>query len=166
MKTILIAETSRGIGRATALLFFEKDGNVAGACRPGDCGIARPAFTILDLTPEDETTTKKLARFLSARKVKIDILLNNTGALLASKDLPTVKFWVVEERVSVAWQKECSYYMPRSPRTFIQTSPSMFSPSPWGPAPQKSSTGEFSIMLRPSVFSSTSQTSACCCAFA
>jgi NAD(P)-dependent dehydrogenase (short-subunit alcohol dehydrogenase family) len=84
-KTVLITGSSSGIGRATALYFYERGWNVAATMRsPGKAGWL-PENGRLIAPPLDVTDTRSIRKAIDAtieRFSAIDVLVNNAGYAL------------------------------------------------------------------------------------
>lgn len=75
---IVITGTSRGIGKALAKHFLDKNDTVIG-CSRGEASITHPNYKHFSLKVDDESAVVSMIRQIRREFGRIDVLLNNAG---------------------------------------------------------------------------------------
>ena len=83
MKNIIITGTSRGIGNELALKFATEGHNVLAISRKISSDLAKHEnVTCLSVDLSKEADLEKISNFLSATWKKVDVIINNAGAII------------------------------------------------------------------------------------
>lgn len=83
MKNIIITGTSRGIGNELALKFANEGHNVLAISRKTCANLAKHEnVTCLSVDLSNENELQNISNFLSATWKKVDIIINNAGAII------------------------------------------------------------------------------------
>lgn len=83
MKNIIITGTSRGIGNELALKFANEGHNVLAISRKTCTNLAKHEnVTCLSVDLSNENELENISNFLSATWKKVDIIINNAGAII------------------------------------------------------------------------------------
>lgn len=83
MKNIIITGTSRGIGNELALKFANEGHNVLAISRKTCANLAKHEnVTCLSVDLSSENELENISNFLSATWKKVDIIINNAGAII------------------------------------------------------------------------------------
>lgn len=89
-KVVIVTGGARGIGRASAELFAEEGATVVVGDIAEVASFSDPAITVTQLDVTDEQSWQSLVSSVVARHGRVDVLLNNAGAVGSYEPIDTI----------------------------------------------------------------------------